>query len=663
MKPPDQDVSVKGSSLVMDRKNRYWYTTKSKTWTTADGVSWWDILRPLGIHRESMSSMEVTVGNEPPRDREDGEFLSAPYKFVIDTENCGIILSYRWKDDDYARPMETRTSEIIWRAWWEEMTGALMSQSEESRVSWGRNHNVQRLRYIMSDNIVNTETKQIVKKAFKMLHNTHYIEDAGWAGERILYIEVFDDDERVQEIFNAFIGSRNMKGPARMLLDHSQALNGRRIVGIAAYEPAMGLPSLVFEIGDLPPGWNPPELKISEVSSQTKAKRHYLGSPNRRSYGTYGRSNRTGRYPKKSHRERSLISRADTSGGKAGSTIVGDRTDEQEDEAKENLYNVVLKLLYKGYPARTWPEIWARGNKIREMKPPKRDVSDGGSDIILNKDNNYKIKISRKDITEYFEDRPFLRDQIVTDGLLIKVTNVVAGRGIPGFEEADPKDAEAVIGSPYVLAMSEELRMIIIVEAFKNLDAGSPREERFSELLYRVWYQLGNDDLSHLDYIVLNDIRNQEFLQWMGPVHSYMERHGRMSGVKLDPESDDLWGQEFTVSWHEQDPDNYSIFNFLIACPIGAPISRMLQDHWNALEEKEIIGVKVVFDQRTGNYHMGYHLGRISENFKTRLRMLRKDPAQLGTPPKGPPGMALSGPSLSNSELKDLIGSGMDDAD
>ncbi|KAK6354619.1 hypothetical protein TWF696_003760 [Orbilia brochopaga] len=636
----------------MDPSNNYGYGSRLSSWHLAPnwpGPEWFSILLSFRIERGS-NYHAVAVENPGYR----GKALGNPYSFGIDAEGGGIILQYRFKNRDMGSPREEKTSEIVWRCWFEETIRAILNANaklpdERSKVAWAANHGADSLKYIISETVVNRETQEIADEAFNKLGYGRHVAsvwiasfDPETGDERqqvgyLLRVHASDPDPVAQEVFNAILGSRNMKGPARMLLDHSKALKGKQVMEISVFWPTrdeaqfdLEKPSIGFKLDWPPSDYFVPRLRTRKSRGRKKKGSTHSGTRrdidrardvsslrNGTSHIPYKRSHLIRRYPQKSRRERILAPRGSSSkvSGK------GPLTDDQRRDAAR-IQRVASKISMRGYSPRDWDVIWAKGNEIRDMKPRSgQDVSEAGSTIIINENNNYLIKRNTKDPITQFDHSPWHNYLDVDDAQCIEVTNVKVGFGIPELEEYDLSAAN--LDSPYSFAISKKQGALAIDLAFKSLDAGKPREEKFSEIMYRVWHDYGAKT-SSLEYVIIADLINLEFREYIKPAFAYMEAQNRLTRL-TDKAYWNIALKELHVRWADHDRESYAIFNFLVACQVAAPISRMLSDHWHALGGKEIVEVRVSYLELADTYYIGFKLGHISEKEKMELEGKRKN--------------------------------------
>ncbi|KAJ6261519.1 hypothetical protein Dda_4189 [Drechslerella dactyloides] len=616
-KPPDEDLSISGSELVMDKKNNYRYSATSELWETILYTqNTWIALKAFGFEPKG-KGRKVAVGNPGYNGLQQA---SQPYSFSIDNQEGGIMLHLRFKNNDYGLPMEDKTSEIIWRAWYEETTNLYLNNGVPSPWSSGLEYTLQNLNYILMENIANLETDEVISVAFDLLTeldlrvskvNRLRFDDATKTFRRthigfLLKIHAMDEEPIAQDVFNALVGCRNGKGPARMLLDHSKALDGKQVVEIAVFRPIIDhMATIVFRIGHLPAEYTPPTPTRSNNGNQHTQAAHRRDLPiadlgNRTFHVPYRGLNRRRQRQREGQPGLSLIPRGE---GQSGKT--------PEPDPLAEWWEFESELIYGGSRIRSWDEIFLAGEKIRDAVPRPQDLSEGGSSIILNGDNNYKIvKVEPANQgTMAYKYLPYRKRPSKSKWVVVK-------NPAPLPELAEKAPDPKLIPNPYIFKVSRESGVLSINVAYKSIDNGNPKETKFSEILYRIWYDETNGNPGNLKVILIDNIANPETVEYLEKV--FWSMRDRIHNVRAFEHGGILDGEEFEVNWFDDNPERYTIFNFLLACQVASPISRMIQDHWHALGGREVTHIRVM--RKGCHYYMGFRLGKIPEELRRTIR-------------------------------------------
>ncbi|EGX51476.1 hypothetical protein AOL_s00054g175 [Orbilia oligospora ATCC 24927] len=251
-------------------------------------------------------------------------------------------------------------------------------------------------------------------------------------------------------------------------------------------------------------------------------------------------------------------------------------------------------------------ELALRGYRLRLMSIPKFDTSRTGSLLISDAAANYKLEIQsvRSDPVKNAKDiiggAPFL-DVLLALGrkpprslLSIFVKNPVGKR--PGQETL-----------PYGFSLSSDLGLLVVHSAYKERDMGNPREELFSEIMFRVWYEevrgsVGNPStlradglkkLGRLKYIIHEDVENTRTQKVINTVAEFLpekirqvqgdEEVGTQSGflIVLDAVSDNIIEQE--------------AFNAILGSENGRGVAYLLNQHSHAFGRKTVVQIRIFF--------------------------------------------------------------------
>ncbi|KAF3132557.1 hypothetical protein TWF569_010840 [Orbilia oligospora] len=245
---------------------------------------------------------------------------------------------------------------------------------------------------------------------------------------------------------------------------------------------------------------------------------------------------------------------------------------------------------YKQSPQRdrdTYGERVEAGRKMRADTKPSRqeDFSSAGSDLIMNEKNGYGLGYEFKRWSVNLQETSFISYYLLTN----KSPTVVRTTCIKSLD----KGTRPICA--YTLAYSRLDGLLVIKMAFKSLDRAYPKEQRFSEILYRVWFNEAHRQprdpkvtVASLKYIGADTIVNVEFLavaRYIFKLHEGSVKTKMIQGS---------YGYEYIIL--EESSENAQIrasFDALRATVFGRAISRMLYDHSNALGGKRITQVLV----------------------------------------------------------------------
>ncbi|RVD80455.1 uncharacterized protein DFL_008352 [Arthrobotrys flagrans] len=260
---------------------------------------------------------------------------------------------------------------------------------------------------------------------------------------------------------------------------------------------------------------------------------------------------------------------------KIGSFPPGDPEDFEQSPANDHLqYEDHVKI---GENMRTNPKLMRA-----------RDVSRAGSDIIMNPDNGYKVQHQSKSYAIRPDKTPFLPYYILTGKT----------PSIKGETNIASEDTES-IGFAYDIAHSRSDGLLVIEMAFKSEDRAYPKEQRFSEILYRVWYDEVNRKpvdprgrLTDLKYIGADSIINRGFTAVARYIFKRHRAFVKAQRIGTDKNSRVLEYLIFEES--SKNPKLQDSFDALLATVFGRAISRMLYDHSNGLGGKRITQATVL---------------------------------------------------------------------
>ncbi|KAF3932980.1 hypothetical protein ABW20_dc0103700 [Dactylellina cionopaga] len=265
--PPAEDISKEGSKIVMNPKNNYRYLAGDFKYNP-EPDNWLPGIEVLtGFGQRILGKIKQVVVYNP--ERTDEKEIDT-YKFSIAFTYGAFIIHQRFKNYDQGQPVEQMTSEILWRAWYEEVSQLIQKFNKDKlKLPWKRPQ-LKDLKYISMEKIQNTETSDVIRQSFNLLGKTKYVTELrskAWDGLLLdsrgfrLRVKATDKDPIAQEVFSALIGSRNGKGPARLLFDHWHALGGKQVIEIIVWRLIESSdPSMAYKLGKLPAKYKLPGL-------------------------------------------------------------------------------------------------------------------------------------------------------------------------------------------------------------------------------------------------------------------------------------------------------------------------------------------------------------------------------------------------------------------
>ncbi|EPS39884.1 hypothetical protein H072_6297 [Dactylellina haptotyla CBS 200.50] len=676
MEPPPEDISKEGSDIVMEPQNNYRYGAVDVVYRDElyNGI---EILRAFGKTIKGNVVRTVTVEN-PGGDQ--SLKYGGIYEFTIDPKEGILVIHRRFKNKDQGTPVEQKTSEIIWRAWYEEITKAAANFKEKkTKIPWKREPRIKDLKYITMENVVNAETKDNIDNAFEKIRGMGLLEELKewkWHSKTGRFyrksngyrfrVSAVSNNPVMQQVFNAIIGSRNGKGPARMLLDHSKALGGKQIIEIVVWKKFEAFyPSIAYRLGNLPLGYKPPkpdfeksnarggwgstlrkrtslsyisqvgkssaisfsrEVKIAldwllkkihnwPFASIIKARillKCWPGISNEIDHGIQYKLGGLSRLANPNTNTRRLHARATGEGSSDPPRDPWDLSSSPLDSAMKS--SEIMEY-------RSYEELAIDGDKIRASPPLEVDISPAGSDIIIDIENNYaidKTDIDNLDVSdfEYLRLILLIGKTIPQNFQMYLVENPVPLR--------PKKNGKPSI--PYAFTLSADDGIFVVNSAFKKEDAGSPQEYKFSEILFRIWYEAvqgtqGRRSIDDLKYIIMDLVINAETRMLTDHILHILER--LVMPVKINNGRYSVPGYQINLSLASGNKEVQRAFSALIGCQNGKGIARMLQEHWQAFGQKEVVEIKIFKHPSLPHPFILYKVARLPRRLPNVRRSLR----------------------------------------
>ncbi|KAF3905353.1 hypothetical protein AA313_de0209032 [Arthrobotrys entomopaga] len=259
---------------------------------------------------------------------------------------------------------------------------------------------------------------------------------------------------------------------------------------------------------------------------------------------------------------------------------------------------------------RSYEQLAREGEEFLNLPVPAQDLSQEGSDIIMDTSNGYYITVGPVDGDI---DVPELAGSFTR---LLPL--YILGKELPpslNYVDVDNYKQRDSGWPPYEFDIHAAYGLIIVKRAFKNMDLASVKEEKFSELMYRVWYNFAQHTGAAVDglrYIIHDYVINAETINVTNEI--FTKELGGAKYRRLLPWTDEysgLDGEVASLSASSNNRADLEAFNALVGCPNGKGIARMLRDHSSALRHKRIGNVLVVAEG--DNEQEFYHTDRSAE--------------------------------------------------
>ncbi|KAK6534028.1 hypothetical protein TWF281_005368 [Arthrobotrys megalospora] len=243
-----------------------------------------------------------------------------------------------------------------------------------------------------------------------------------------------------------------------------------------------------------------------------------------------------------------------------------------------------------------------RGRQMRINPKPKlrEDVSPAGSEIITDSGNGYKVE----------------RGKVDSVSTVLMSYRILTGR--PADEERTTKIEGKTLEDygrpeyPYEFSHSRENGILVIDSAFKRVDRSYLKEHKFSEILYRVWYHeihrnpRDESKLAGIKHIGAHNIVNRAVGAVCNHIFGLYDEVIQREKVGEPGEEDEI--QFLIFESRSQDDKLQASFDALLGTVFGRAVSRMLYDHSNALEGREIVGA-VVLREGTDYLDLAFAIG------------------------------------------------------
>ncbi|EWC47449.1 hypothetical protein DRE_00417 [Drechslerella stenobrocha 248] len=313
-------------------------------------------------------------------------------------------------------------------------------------------------------------------------------------------------------------------------------------------------------------------------------------------------------------------------------------------EVSQDEYDTFLK-------PRPYDEVVNAGFSIRLQKPLAEDVSEKGSNIIIEARNNYEIvskpitlsnavlhnQALQISFTPYVWQAARIGEESYAPQSDDQSSKTEGHVEIPGnFQRVEVNNPVPLPqhgaggggkGELFGFLVARESGLLVIDTAFKTKDAGNPVESRPSEIIYRVWYDEAMRSnsaarmslrlkLRSMKTIILSNVINTEVLFYL-PYMTEMLRKTNEDPARQRVYT--VWqdqakgifvrGSIFQLDSSDTNAQTYEMFNFFLGCQICKPISRMVFEHRLALGNIEIQWIRVFQPQGQKGMTIMYGLG------------------------------------------------------
>ncbi|KAF3920125.1 hypothetical protein AA313_de0202478 [Arthrobotrys entomopaga] len=245
---------------------------------------------------------------------------------------------------------------------------------------------------------------------------------------------------------------------------------------------------------------------------------------------------------------------------------------------------------------RPYEILASQGYALRMTKSPAKDVSQEGSDIVLDKNRGYLFgTFTKKD------------PDLIDNSFLIPYYQL--GKSIPTHLGETDIDNSDIVGPDRLLDRDlyrftdfVDDGLLVVNAAYKNRDLANPKEEKFSEILYRVWYDAvrrngkGVTTIDSLRYVIMNWVVNLETLATAREIFETLARQLTVVDftTKHLGEIYRVEGHHLSLSTASGDPDVQQAINAIIGTQNGKGVARMLLDHSHALKNERITWIHIV---------------------------------------------------------------------
>ncbi|KAF3941058.1 hypothetical protein ABW19_dt0204442 [Dactylella cylindrospora] len=603
--PPAEDISIGGSTLITIESNY-----EVETQVSSDIQDSFHVIHQTLFGKEARGKRSVTEilnpnlleGNPPIK-----------YTFSIVPEKGLFTIHSPSKESEQAAQREDRHSEIYWKAWYDGVQRFNKENLQDTSLG------VSNLEYIAIDQISDSETRAIVTHASKTLRHTPYFHHTQNLATREgkppilryeIRIDVANPNPVIQNIFSAVLGSRALKRIGYLTKQHASALGRKEVVEVIIIEPVGSggsYPTIAFKLGQLPK--NHLALKSTPPAPQLPDKQTIFQGREKNRRNRRLASIRNAEYKLAGNTRQPINANSATHGGElennkaiaqgVNQTFLLERRTPGDGETLQATHPPG----YRPRRIRDFDVVATSGFHIRSASRPVSDVSERGSEIISEDKHNYGVKLR----TEKFEGDPLTQGYYIGPRIIDGQLQVLPEK-YRSFEIGNPRPDNNLV---YNLIMHPQLRALVVDFAFKLDDVGEPVERRFSEIMYRAWYEQVdffkklsepwytdapsiNIELEHLDYIVRNYIANPETRKVVEEIFVSFEDKAEKWGYGSKDGKVYWAGKRITFNAFDPDPVVQRYFNLLIGCRNGVGGARMLNDHPNAFQNKVIVEIEVI---------------------------------------------------------------------
>ncbi|KAF3920139.1 hypothetical protein AA313_de0203061 [Arthrobotrys entomopaga] len=245
-------------------------------------------------------------------------------------------------------------------------------------------------------------------------------------------------------------------------------------------------------------------------------------------------------------------------------------------------------------PVRPYDTVASDGEITLNLPIPAVDLSPEGSELILHESNGYYMwRLRDPDVIdpnnpEYYFLIPLLRLGMPTP---TSFENVRVYNYPPNLRTGD-----AMASAPFRFTCSTTNGLLVVRYAYKDEDVAEHKENRFSEIVYRVWHDQARIDGVSVDsirYIAHNFVANDETVVVVKNILSKVPSARKVLHVGEPPE-------EIRLSASSDDEAELTAFRAMVGCPNGKGVARMLNEHSHALGRKQITRVIIYVPDPNG---------------------------------------------------------------
>ncbi|KAK6509758.1 hypothetical protein TWF481_004488 [Arthrobotrys musiformis] len=539
---------------------------------------------------------------------------STPYWISASSDLGLLVVHTAYKERDMGKPREELFSEVMFRVWYEEVRGSTPGDPKDLDAK-GR-EGLRKLNYIIHEDVANEQTQKIVHIFTKILsgkvRQIRGDEKIGTEPGFLITLNGVSQSVREQEAFNAILATQNGRGVAYLLNQHSHSLAGKMVVEIRVFVHPKGEGdcSIMFLIGSHgapEDNWKPPRLPYdpdltdlntlfekSTIEKRNKERKTPMLRPlgmGKETDEAFEHNNisvtggeRTRFEPDREFHLGKFSRRSDSDRGEADSS-----PGTPANLGTPSIYNEAYELAA------------TRGENLHQISASRRDISESGSTIVVEPQNNYKLE---------FEDAATLDERGVANYLITPRSRVLEpGKHIYDFD--------VVYGLTH--------KVLILKNMNFWEDVGSPAETSVSEVLYRIWFEITRrkeegwsslttyaiaNKLRELGAIIVENPQDRDTISVIDEIRSIFAEPLKVGGdltrleIKDIPKTEaiDFDGRMVLVDFWLDGDYNWRVdkaFNALAGCGSGKAVAQMLHEHSEVFGMKRITSVRLLSSRDT----------------------------------------------------------------